>query len=141
MVIYSLQPVCENTSFGKYADDLTVLHFIRTNLDDNLQSEIEAIESWCVQRSLKINLSKTCTMDIVTKKNLVCNTVFLSNCPLMSVSQVKVLGCVFSEDLKWNRFIESIVKRASQRIYLILCLKRSDCPPDLLFRAYYAACI
>ena len=55
---------------------------------------------------------------------------------LSSVSHVKILGCYFSDDLKWNAFVDSIVKRASKRIYLLLCLKRSNCSPDLLFRAY-----
>ena len=136
MVMESLEPVSNNTIFIKYADDLTALHFIRTGLQDKPQAEVDSIESWSSRHNLKINLSKTCSMDIVTKKNLNCDPVFLSNSPLLDVKHVKILGCLFASDLKWNLFVESIVKRASQRIYLILCLKRSDCPPDLLFRAY-----
>ena len=53
-----------------------------------------------------------------------------------TVSHIKILGCIFSNDMKWNTFVDSLIKRASQRVYLILNLKRADCPPELLFRAY-----
>ena len=45
MVIDSLVPVCKNSHFFKYADDLTVLHFIRNNAEDQLQIEMEQIEA------------------------------------------------------------------------------------------------
>ena len=40
--------------------------------------------------------------------------------------------------MKWNAFVDFIVKKASRRMYLITSLKRSDCPDELLFRAYCA---
>ena len=136
MVMDSLSLVCENSKFFKYADDLTVLHFMRNTVDDNLQVEMEHIESWTADHSLSINLSKSSVMNVITKRSIVCNPVFLSSSELRTVSHVKILGCLFSFDMKWNSFVETLIKRASQRVYLILCLKRANCPPDLLFRAY-----
>ena len=109
---------------------------MRNTIDDNLQVEIEHIESWTAEHSLSINLSKSHVMNVITKKSVICNPIFLSRSELSSVSQVRILGCIFSFDMKWNSFVERLIKRASQRVYLILCLKRADCPPDLLFRAY-----
>ena len=42
----SLKPVCKYTRFFKYADDLTVLYFMRNSVEDKLQVELENIESY-----------------------------------------------------------------------------------------------
>ena len=136
IVMDSLTPVCVNNQFFKYADDLTVLHYMKDTVDDNLQAEIEHIESWTAEHSLSINLSKSHIMNVITKKSIVCRPIFLSSSELSIVPHVKILGCIFSSDMKWNAFVETLIKRASQTFYLILNLKRADCPPDLLFRAY-----
>ena len=138
LVVDSLSPVCENSMFFKYADDLTVLHFLREDSDDDLQTEINNIVSWTEDHDLSINVTKSVVMDICTKKSMSCKPVFLMNSPLVSVSTCKILGCIFSSDLKWNAFVDFLVKKASKRLYLIISLKRSDCPDDLLFRAYCA---
>ena len=83
-------------------------------------------------------VTKSVVMDICTKKSMSGKSVFLMNSPLVSVSTCKILGCIFSSDLKWNAFVDFLVKKASKRLYLIISLKRSDCPDDLLFRAYCA---
>jgi len=138
LVVNSLSPVCKNSKFLKYADDLTVLHFLRDDSDDDLQTEINNIVSWTDDHNLSINVSKSVVMDICTKKSLSCKSVFLMSSPLVSVSTCKILGCIFSNDMKWNAFVDFIVKKASKRLYLIISLKRSDCPDELLFRAYCA---
>ena len=45
IVMDDLSPVCQNSLFIKYADDLTILNFIRQPSDDNLQSEINNVLS------------------------------------------------------------------------------------------------
>jgi len=136
LVMDSLSPVHENTMFFKYADDLTVLHFMRCSSEDKLQDEIDGIVEWTTKHSLEINVTKTSIMNVITKKSVNCLPVYLSGNVLDPVSHLKILGCFFSEDLKWNVFVDQMVKRSSSRIYLILCLKRSNCPANLLFRAY-----
>ena len=46
MAFNSLNPLCQNTKFIKYADDLTVLHFLRNENEDNLQLELNSINDW-----------------------------------------------------------------------------------------------
>ena len=75
-------------------------------------------------------------MDVITKKSLSCNPVHMSDSSISSVSQMKILGCIFSCDLRWNRFVDFLVKASSKRIYIILCLKRARCSPEILFKAY-----
>ena len=138
LVMDSLSPVHENTLLFKYADDLTILHFLRYSSEDKLQEEIDGIVEWTKERSLRINFAKTSIMDVITKKSVNCCPVSLSGNVLSPVPHVKILGCYFSADLKWNFFVDHLIKRASRRVYLILCLKKSGCPANLLFRAYCA---
>ena len=63
---------------------------------------------------------------------------FLSETQLENFTCIKILGCIISQDLKWNPFVDFLSKKASQRVHLIICLKWAGCPSNLLFRAYCA---
>jgi ribonucleases P/MRP protein subunit RPP40 len=45
-IVDALHPVSEISILVKYADDLTILHFIRSRREDNLQAEWYHIKSW-----------------------------------------------------------------------------------------------
>jgi hypothetical protein len=60
----------------------------------------------------------------------------MSGSSISSVSQLKILGCIFSCDLRWNVFVDYLVKASSRRIYFILSLKRAKCNPQILFTVY-----
>ena len=137
MVIDDLAPLCPNSTFIKYADDLTILHSFRNECEDNLQQEIDNVFNWCRDKSLDVNLMKSNVMNIVTKRNFSCNSVQAPNGVFLSdVPHLKILGCHFSSDLKWDKHVEIIVRKASKRIHLILSLKRAGCSTSLLFNVY-----
>ena len=46
---------------------------------------------------------------------------------------------IFTTDMKWNLHVDHLVKKPSKRIYLILHLKRANCPTDILFMAYMSS--
>jgi hypothetical protein len=66
----SLQPVLDQSIYIKYADDITVVHNVRTNNDDQLQQEWAHICCWANENELPINFKKTQVLDIITKKEL-----------------------------------------------------------------------
>jgi hypothetical protein len=138
LVIDSFTTVCDNSIVVKYADDLTILHFLRDESDDRLQDEVDNISSWSVTNNLSINHSKSFVMDIVTKKSLICKPVNLLGDPIRCVPSIRILGCIFSDDLKWNEFVNYVTCVASRRIHLILSLKRARCDDDILFSTYIA---
>ena len=138
LVMDSLSTVCSNSKLFMYADDFTIVHFIRGQSEDRLQVELNNVISWCDTLRLNVNLSKCFVMDIITKKFLSCCPLYLRDKRLESVSSLKILGCFFSRDLKWNLFIDYIIKKASKRIYLILCLKRAGCPADVMYMSFCA---
>ena len=139
MVIDDFACVCSNSFCVKYADDVSILHFVRKSCDDNLQAEWNNVIDWSSTNCLPINMSKSCVMDIVTKKeiSLTCVTDSDGNA-LKNVSDVTILGVRFSSDLKWNLHFDCVLKKVSKRWYIIYNLVRSGSPPNLLVRAYFA---
>ena len=135
MVMDSLTPLCENSLYFKYADDLTILHFFRDQSDDNLHAEIKNVIDWSKENKLCVNSSKSFVMNVITKKSLMsANVVSYDNFSLSS--SVHILGCHLSNDLKWTKHVNHVVKKASRRMYLLLCLKRAGCDAKLLFHVY-----
>ena len=139
MVVDGFRCMKPNSFCVKYADDFNILHFIRRDCEDNLQEEWNYVCQWSASHCLPVNEAKCSVMNIVTKKSIYCCDVFTSNhVPLPKISNVKILGVLFSSDLKWNVHFDYVIKKLSKRFYLIHNLMRSGCPTDLLLRAFYA---
>lgn len=138
MVIDDFTCVCPNSFCVKYADDISILHFVRKPCEDNLQLEWDNVVRWSCHNRLPLNISKSCVMDIVTKKDFSLSRVTHAEGYLKDVSSVFILGVCFSSDLKWNLHFDSVVKKVSKRWYLIYNLVRAGSPPNLLIRAYFA---
>lgn len=139
MVVDSFSCVSPNSMCTKYADDVTIVHFVRQSSEDNLQLEWDNVTNWSATHSLPVNRSKCSVMDIVTKKRLTLSCVIdPEGNTLKSVTNVTILGVVFSSDMKWNLYFDNIVKKASKRMYLFYNLIRAGCPSSLLLQAYLA---
>ena len=138
-VLSSLSPIHVNTKMIKYADDINVLHFIRSADEDRLQSEFDHISSWSAEVGLKLNFSKCFVTNFITSKSLHCSPIYdSSGSPLAVSHSVKILGVTFSDDFKWNQHIKNIVHKASRGIFVIRNLKRSGCDSKILYNVYLA---
>lgn len=112
LTVDDLNPVCENSTIVKYADDMVILHFMRSSQDDHLQNEWDHIQEWSSAVGLPINASKSSVMDIITRSNLITSNIYLHDLTfLCNVSTFKFLGVVFSSDLKWNKHVDYIIKK------------------------------
>ena len=56
------------------------------------------------------------------------------------VNNVKLLGLTLSNNLKWNEHINSTVKQATKRTYLLIQLKWANAPVNDL-KSFYITCI
>ncbi len=137
MVVDDLHSVCNNSFTMKYADDLTILHFVRQPSDDQLQTEYNHVIRWSASRSLPVNLAKCCVMDISTKKSLIVSPVTSADGSLLPcVTSLRLLGVIFSSDMKWNGHVDHILEKCHKRIFLLRNLRRSNCPPSIMSLAY-----
>ncbi len=133
----SLHSISRNSVTYKYADDVNIVHFIRDTEDDALQLEYNNVLDWSAKHKLPINESKCSVLDIITKKSISTSPV-VGPCGTVvpQVSSVRVLGVIFQDNLKWNSHVESVVRKANKRFYLIRNLKRAACDSPLILLAY-----
>jgi len=105
-----------DTPVFKYADDATlVITHNNHDISSDIDSKINEMLKWCSVNCLKLNTDKTQIMCIKKSTSVIRH-------PLHS-SHIKILGVIFDENLKWNRQINSLIRKASQRIYILRHLK------------------
>ena len=134
LVIDHLSSTCPNSDMLKFADDVTLLHYVRDPVDDRLSEEWSNVIAWSSEVGLTLNVDKCCVMDIITKRGLCLHPIS----GLVNKNHTKILGVTFSSDLSWNRHIDNIVSRANKRVYILRNLKRSGCHPEILHRVHKA---
>jgi hypothetical protein len=138
ILIDTLKPLHSNTLFVKYADDVTVIHNVRSCDDDKLKEEWAAICEWSEVNMLPINFNKTNTLDIITKKNLNLQPLVRQNKTIDSIESAKLLGVIITSNMKWDLHIESSIQKASKSIFILTTLKSLRMPQDTLWCVYYA---
>ena len=62
----------------------------------------------------------------------------IMNSTVTAVESFRFLGTTISQDLKWDIHIDSIVKKAHQRLYFLRQLKKFNLPQELLTQFYSA---
>ncbi len=64
----------------------------------------------------------------------------IMNSTVAAVETFRFLGTTISQDLKWDNHIDSIVKKAQQRLYFLRQLRKFNLPQELL-KQFYSAII
>ena len=137
MFVDDLNSIMHNSLTFKYADDVTILHFLRNSEDDKLQLEYENVQDWSLSHCLPINASKCRVLDISTKKSITFAPIQLPDgSSLMQVSSLCLLGITLSSDMKWSLHVEQILRKACKRIFLLRNLRRSGCPHFVMLHTY-----
>ncbi len=83
---------------------------------------------------MKINPDKCATMTVCFMKNIPqLPPLQISSTDLHTVDCVKILGVLISSDLKWDKHVDQIYRKASSKIYMLKILKKFHLSiPDLL---------
>ena len=87
-------------------------------------------ESKCKELRINFGSKNTTSFD----------SVVVNGMPIELVTSAKILGLNVSSDLKWNRHIDSIIKKAKKRLYSLSQLKRSGLGIHELIQ-FYSTCI
>ena len=105
--------------------------------DSLIQDSVNDAVDWTSNNYMKINSKKSKEMIISFTRNIhvhedVPNIVIEGN-PVEQVEHAKLLGVILSNDLTWNKHVDSIVKKAAKRVYMLYQLKRAGiCQTDLV---------
>ncbi len=86
---------------------------------------------------MKLNISKAKELRVFFS-NLIssCAPITIRSQEVDVVSEAKLLGVVLSDDLKWNRHIDYICKKAAKRLYGLRLLKGNALPSHILISIY-----
>jgi hypothetical protein len=125
-------PLALNSPVKLFADD-TKLFGDPLREHAQLQEDLDSIFAWTQKWMLKLNIDKCSVLHIGTKNPKV--TYSLDGAYLKPVNEQKDLGITISCDLKWEKHLISIVKRANSLTYLIR-KSFSHLPHDLLIKIY-----
>lgn len=111
----------------KYVDDLSILEVRKLNKISNIQTQIDALNSWCTQNDMKLNPDKSCVLNIsFAKQHANFPDLHINDSILKSVDHMKILGLDIQSDLKWGNSVSDMVSRGSRRMYILCRLKKCN---------------
>ncbi|KAF7642102.1 hypothetical protein LDENG_00264680 [Lucifuga dentata] len=89
----------------KFADNTTLIGLISGGDESTYRWEIDHLVAWCRQNNLELNAVKTAEMIVDYRKNPA------------SPTPINTVYFCFTQDLKWELTISSLIKKAQQRMY------------------------
>ncbi len=123
----------------KFADDTTLIGLIQDGDESAYRQEVKELAVWCSLNNLELNTLKTMEMIMTSGETPhALPPLTIMNSTVTAVESFRFLGSIISQDLKWDNHIESIVKKAQQRLYFLRQLRKFNLPQELLEQFYSA---
>ncbi len=121
----------------KFADDTRVIGLIQDGDEFVYRQEVEQLAVWCSLNNLELNTLKTVEMTVDFRINPpALPPLTIMNSTVAAVESFRFLGTNISQDLKWDTHIDSIVKKAQQRLYFLHQLKTINLPQTHMTQFY-----
>ena len=103
-----------------FADDTAVYLVINTAADGaSLQADLDIMQAWEKKWDMSFNPSKCQVMHISKARNPILTSYTLHGQVLEAVDHAKYLGVELSNNMGWNRHIQSITSKASKSLGFI----------------------
>ncbi len=121
----------------KFADDTTLIGLIQDGDESAYRQEVKELAVWCSLNNLELNTLKTVEMIVDFRRNPpALPPLTIMNSTVTAVESFRFLGTTISQDLKWEIHIDSIVRKAQQRLYFLRQLRKFNLPQELLKQFY-----
>ncbi len=119
----------------KFADDTTLISFIQDGDESVYRQEDKELAVWCSLNNQELNTLKTVVMIVDFRRNPPALPLLTNmNSSVTAVESFRFLA----PHLKWETYIDSIVKKAQQRLYFLRQLRKFNLPQELLKQFYTA---
>ncbi len=117
----------------KFAEDTTLIGLIQDSDKSAYRQEVKELAVWCSLNNLELNTLKTVEMIVDFRRNPpALPPLTIMNSSVKTVESLRFMGTTISQDLKWDNHIDSIVKKAQQRLYFLPQLMKFNLPQELL---------
>lgn len=111
-----------NFKLIKYADDMALVGLLQKSDsygEASYLAHIKALETWCKDSQLEINVSKTKEFVVCKKQDTITESVSLNGLAVETVETFKYLGTVLNNRMSFLDNTDYIFKKCSQRLSLI----------------------
>ncbi len=116
----------------KFADDTTLIGLIQDGDESAYRQEVKELAVWCSLNNLELNMLKTVEMIVDFRRNPpALPPLTIMNSTVTAVESFSFLGTTISQDLKLDNHIESMVKKAQQRLHFFCQLRKLNLPQEL----------
>lgn len=122
-----------------YADDLKI--FCRVNsLSDaaNVQTDLDALSSWCEKNRLSLNVDKCRSMTYHRKTGPIYFDYVINNTRLLRVNEIRDLGLLFDEKITFVKHVDILCAKACSLLGFLMRVCRDFDDPLALKVLYYA---
>ena len=123
----------------QFADDSNIT-YSSLNLEQAIKTvehEFHQVLDWLAANKLIINLSKTHLMLFTTRPRPENISILVKGQLIHEIKEIKFLGVVLDNDLKWNSHIEYIAKKISKSVSILKMLKFTF-PSNVLKNIYFS---
>src|SRR4029434_5803273 len=121
----------------KFADDTSVIGLIRDDDESAYRREVEQLVLWCGRNNLELNTLKTVEMTVdFRRRPPSLPPITILNNTVLAVESFRFLGSTISRNLKWEPNINTIIKKAQQRMYFLRQLPASGSADHVLHRSH-----
>ena len=128
-----------NAKLILYADDILLYKPINSTIEtQDLQGDVNEINSWMQSHGLTANHSKTKLLTITRSTRTIPMNIDINNHRISPCDTVKYLGVTINNDLKWACHIHNTCKKAKQHLGFIH-RKFHKSPPQIRNQIYRTA--
>ena len=125
----------------KYVDDTTMSEFVNKGEMSYIQHEVDEFTTQAQAHKLQFNEGKCKELRIAFSFNPTqFDSILINNNPVDVVDYAKILGLTVSNNLKWNKHVDEVIKKARMRLYFLSQLKKSNIATKELLQ-FYTTCI
>ena len=127
----------DNINCWKYVDDLTITENRSFPQPSKLQETLDGFTDWTKSNQLSLNPTKCQALQVCFKTDTPDHAELkISDVPLCFVTEAKILGIWIQNNLKWDKNVNEITKRANQKLFMLKLLKKFGFSDEELVTVY-----
>ena len=124
-----------------FVDDTTSFEIVDNHGQSTAQVIVDEISNWSIQNKFQIQPIKSKEMRISFKQApSIFDDLHINGTTIETVDSFHLLGLTIQNNLKWDKHVERICKKASKRLYFLSQLKRAKVQSRELVE-FYVTCI